>query len=180
MRIWQFGGLLALLASSARTSVPASVEEILCSTDTLIEVVVTDARSHDCGTNMCTARVGVSGRIERVLQPSPGILNVGDTMSAIFNVNDKKPMRIGNEWRPINTSDRSALGWPETEGAITDKAAKEQLLGRHLFLAVNPVEKFKADGPKAFGEGYYAAVYEPTEEAWLLKTWASCRRSERG
>ena len=181
MRPWRFGGLLVLVAGTANASVPLSTEEILCSNETLVEVVVTDARSHDCGTDMCIARVGITGRIERVIPPSTDALYVGDTLSAIFNVNDKKPMRIGNEWVPRNKSNRSFLGWPVTEGAITDSAARKQLLGRHLFLAVSPVEKFKmGDGPEAFAESYYAAVYEPAEESWLQKTWASCRRSERG
>lgn len=183
---WTLALLLLAVGEPANSVTPTSPEQVLCWNDALVRVVVEEARSHDCGMKYeCSPMVGVTGRVEGVIQPSIGPFQLGIKVAASIRVIDGKPMKIADRWVPMNRGGYGTLSWPVTEGVITTAAAKRELIGKHLILALKPVREITTSfGPEAdahyraqIGEPYLAAAYEPREEEWVRKTWAnaSCR-----
>ena len=168
------------LAGVAQAITPASAQQILCSKSTAFRGTVLDARSHDCrgrSTDAYCSNSGVVGmtvRIDELLDPSTEDLRVGQKLGVTSYVRNGAPMAIAAQFYPMNKSGGGSIGFPPTGRAVTDAEAKRVLVGQPYMFAVTKA----VPGRTPMDAPYFASVYEGADQDWVRRQWPTpeCRR----
>ena len=168
------------LAGAAQAITPAGPQQILCSKSSAFRGAILDARSYDCRLHstdeycLNSGVVGLTIRIDEILEPKADDLSVGKILSATSYIRNGVPMKIGDKFYPMNTSGGGTIGFPPTGQGVTDAEAKQVLVGHQYMFAVTKAVPDRTP----VGEPYFVSVYEGADQDWVRQQWPTpdCRR----
>ena len=128
--------MLFAVATSAMATTPATVEQILCSADSMVRATIVDARVPDCDDKryFCDHVIEVDFKLKHILKNGGG-LTVGDVVTAHATYRNEVPMKVGSRSFAMNHA-VGQFSFPASGRTLASREVRDGLVGRTFVFGI--------------------------------------------